>query len=214
MLTEIKFPLTNDDLADLLDTDGYYRFSAPIAVYWQLLADAQYRADYYDDQIIATMSYESDIHSRIASQFSLLLGLIYQTIPGHIVYNSNRPVSIEGCGGSKTGVFNADGMVVAEPRQPYEYAPGLSAETNPVLLIDILSPSTQLYDFGTKLPCYKGIPFLHTILYVRQDKPDVTVMVRQSPNEWHETRLQQLTDTFAVGGQAILLEKVYQGIFA
>ncbi len=147
-------------------------------------------------------------------QFSLLLGTIYQNKPGYVVYNSNRPVYAEGCVGSRTGVFNADGMVVALPRKSYEYSPGLSAETTPTLLIEILSPSTEAYDLATKLPCYKEIPSVQTILYVRQNQPDITVTERQGPDQWLETRLHNLTDPFGVGGKLPTLTMVYQGVFS
>ncbi len=213
MLADVKFPLTNDDLAPLVDADGFYRFGASPDEYWQILEEATYRADYYDHQIITTMSYESDIHSRIAVQFSIILGLIYQNNPQFRVYNSNRPIYVEDCADTGTGVFNADGMAVSVPRQPYEYRKGLSAETTPTLLIEILSNSTRNYDFGTKLPCYKQIPSVQQILFVEQHKPDVIVFERQAPNRWTETALRTADETFIIGGQTVSLRQIYQDVF-
>lgn len=218
MVADVKPPLTNDELLALTNVDGFYRFPASIDDYWNLLTEAQYRADYYDHHIIATLSYESDIHSRIATEFSILLGLIYRNIPGFVVYNSNRPVYVEAYSGAGTGrsagaVFNADGMVVSLPRNPHEYRPGLSAETTPILLIEVLSPSTRAYDFGTKLPAYKQIASLQTILYVEQDKPDILVMERQAPNRWTETRLQAADESFVVAEIPITLQQIYQGVY-
>jgi Uma2 family endonuclease len=213
MIAEPAFPLTNNDLATLVDTDGFYRFPASWDDYWQLLADADYRADYYDDHIIATMSYESDIHSNVAGRFNTLLNNIFDHIPGFRVFNSNRPIYIETCQQTKTGAFNADGMVISLPAQQYEYQLGMTAETTPVLLIEILSPSTRSYDFITKLPCYKQIPTVQTILYVEQNKPEVIVMERQGPNQWIETRLTTANETFSVQGQPVSLAQVYQGVY-
>lgn len=222
MLTaDIKRPLTNDELLDLVDADGFYHFPASIDDYWNLLAEAQYRADYYDHHIIATMSYESDIHSRIASEFGFILRSIFADRETHLVYNSNRPVYMkaysEAGAGPVGAVFNADGMVVSLPRQTHEYRPGgpssrLSAETTPVLLIEVLSPSTRRYDLGTKLPAYKQIPSLQTILHVEQHKPDVTVMERQAPNRWTETRLQATNESFLIAGTSVTLEQIYRGV--
>ncbi|GAB3224020.1 Uma2 family endonuclease [Spirosoma arcticum] len=215
MVADVKPPLTNDELLALINVDGFYRFPASIDDYWNLLSEAQYRADYYDYHVIATMSYESDIHSRIATEFSILLGLIYRNKPGFLMYNSNRPLYVETYSGAGTGRsagagFNADGMVVLMPRNPHEYRPGLGAETTPVLLIEVLSPSTRAYDFGTKLPAYKQIPSLQTILYVEQDKPDILVMERQAPNRWTETRLQAADESFLIAGQPVTLEQIYR----
>ena len=213
MVTAAPIPLTNLALADLIDGDGYYRFPASLEEYWNLLADAEYRVDYYDHEIITTMSYESDLHSQIASEFGFLLRAIFTDKSQFLIYNSNRPIYIANCSGTKTGAFNADGMVVATPRQPHEYRPGLSAETNPVLLIEILSPSTRSYDFGTKLPCYKQIESLQTILFIEQDEPLVTVMERQAPNQWIDTTFRQAGDSFLIAESEITLQQIYRGVY-
>ena len=214
MVADVKPPLTKDDLLALINVEGFYRFPASLDDYWNLLTEAQYRADYYDHHIIATMSYESDIHSQLATEFGFVLRSIFTNRTTHIVYNSNRPVYVEAYSGTGTGVFNADGMVVSLPRQPHEYRSGLSAETTPVLLIEVLSPSTRAYDFGTKLPAYKQLPSLQTILYVEQDKPDIIVMERQAPNRWTETRLQTADESFVVAGTAITLQQIYQSVYS
>lgn len=211
MVPAERFPLTNDALANLVGADGYYRVPASLTDYWELLADARYRIDYADHHIIATMSYQSDTHSRITSRVAYLLFGIFPDETQFIIYNSNRPVFIESYGGIVADVFHADGMVVGLPRQPYEYRKGMSAETNPVLLVEVLAPSTRAYDLGTKLPVYKQIPSLQTILFIEQDKPDVTVMERQAPNQWIETNYTQLVDAFQLNGSSMTLEQIYRG---
>lgn len=213
MPTDLKFPLTNLDLAPLLDTNGFYRFGASIDEYWQLLADAEYSVEYADHQIITTMSYENDIHSRIAGRFNTILNNIFDYKPGFLVYNSNRPVYIPNCTVTGTGAFNADGMVVSMPAQRHEYRPGMNAETTPILLVEILSDSTRSYDFGTKLPCYKQIPSLQVVLFVEQNKPEITVFERLAPNRWTDTVLKNADDTFAIAGQEVTLRQVYRDVF-
>lgn len=107
----------------------------------------------------------------------------------------------------------ADGMVVSTPRQPYEYRRGVSAETTPTLLIEILSNSTRSYDFGAKLPCYKQIPSVQQILFVEQYKQEVIVFERQAPNRWTDTTLRNADDTFAIAGQDVSLRQVYRNVF-
>lgn len=63
-----------------------------------------------------------------------------------------------------------------------------------------------------KLPAYKQIPSLQTILYVEQDKPDVIVMERQAPNRWTETRL-QADESFVVAEVPITLQQIYRGVY-
>lgn len=207
-------PLTNAALTDRVDANGFYRFPASLTEYWELLAEVDYRVDYYDHHIIAAVSYESDIHSRITNRIAHLLFDLYSDDLNFVLYNSNRPVYVESCTGNGTGVFNADGMVVQVPRKPFEYRKGVSAETNPVLLIEVLSPSTRTYDLGTKLPCYKQIPSVQTILFIEQDKPQVTVLERQAPNQWIDTTYEQLDDAFPIAGAVLTLGQIYRGVYA
>lgn len=214
MSTVAKFPLTNLELADAGGEKEPLFLPATWEEYWELLAEAEYRVDYYDHQIVASMSYESDLHSHFATRLTTLLGYIYEEKPGYRVYNSNRPVFIEDCkGGADSGVFNADGMVINLPPALYEYRPGMNAEKAPVMLFEVLSETTRKYDFGIKLPCYKQIPSLKQILLVEQNTPGVIVFERQAPNRWIETALKAADDAFVVEGQAISLRQIYRGVY-
>ena len=62
MATATKWPLTNQELAEMVDDDGQFRFSATLQEYWELLTEANYRADYFNNQIIATT--QKPIHLR------------------------------------------------------------------------------------------------------------------------------------------------------
>ena len=52
---------------------------------------------------------------------------------------------------------------------------------------------------------------MQTILHVQQNQPDITVLERQGPDQWPETRLRNLTDSFGMGGE--LLTPVQYGKF-
>ncbi len=67
------------------------------------------------NQIIASMSYENDLHSHLAAELGYLLKTIFSDNKKFRVYNSNRPVFVEDYRGLGTGVFNADGMVISLP---------------------------------------------------------------------------------------------------
>jgi len=213
MATATKFPLTNLELADMGGRERPVYFPARLEEYWELLAEAEYRVDFYDHQIIATMSYESDLHSLFASQLGFIFSSIFTDKKRFRVYNSNRPVYIADCPGSDTGVFNADGMVVALPAEQLEYSPGMSAEKTPVLLVEVLSKSTRDYDFGTKLLCFKKIPSLRQILFVGQSRPGVLVLERTGPNQWTETELTRLDEVFSMNGREVALREIYVEVY-
>ena len=212
MISDVKFPLTNQELA-ALGKGALVRIPATWDEYWEVLTSAEYRADFYNDEIIASMSYEGEIHSHLASEFGFLLKSIFNDLKLFRVYNSNRPVYIPACKSLKTGVFNADGMVVSLPATPYEYQPGMTAETNPILLIEILSESTQAYDWGTKLRCYKEIPSLQQIFFFEQSKPKVYAIEKEASNRWSETILTQAEEAILIQGQSISLQRIYRELF-
>jgi Uma2 family endonuclease len=56
--------------------------------------------------------------------------------------------------------------------------------TNPVLLVEVLSPGTEMTDRVRKLEGYQAIPSLDEYLLVSQFKPRVELYRRQSDGSW------------------------------
>lgn len=128
----VKFPLTRRELADI-GGPGLVRFPATFDEYWELLEEAEYTADFYQNEIIAT-SYETDLHSKLTTRLSFLLTAAFLARTTLTVHDSNRPIYMESCEEDETGVFNPEGSVVSQPPVYFEYRPGMNAETTPVVL--------------------------------------------------------------------------------
>lgn len=60
------------------------------------------------------------------------------------------------------------------------------AVANPILLVEITSPSTEEYDRGGKLRHYKGLPSLREVLFVSHRAPHLTLHRRGDP-DWTVT---------------------------
>ena len=56
--------------------------------------------------------------------------------------------------------------------------------TNPLVLIEILSPSTEAYDRGKKFEHYQRIPSLREFVLVSQDQKRVEIFRRLNAGEW------------------------------
>lgn len=56
---------------------------------------------------------------------------------------------------------------------------GIDVLTNPVLIIEVLSPGTEKLDKGEKRIAYRKIPSLSEYLIVSQDAPHITQYIRQ-----------------------------------
>lgn len=55
---------------------------------------------------------------------------------------------------------------------------------NPILLAEVLSPSTAQYDRADKFAAYRTISTVQEYLLIAQDKPQVEQFVKQGENEW------------------------------
>lgn len=181
MMVETKFPLSRQELAEI--GTGLVRFPATFDEYWDLLEQAEYRADFFQNEIIA-MSCESNPHSKIATELMWLLRNIFPR-PNFVIHDSNRPIYIEDCDSGKL-VFN------------------------PVLVIEVLSKSTYEYDFAEKLPCYKKIPSLRQIIFIDSRRVYVTIFNRLDDNgQWLNADFDQMESKFEIGGKSVILKEIY-----
>ena len=75
-----------------------------------------------------------------------------------------------------------DAMVVPRPVQLQ--AGRKDIVTNPILIAEVLSDSTQGYDRGDKFAAYRTIPTFQEYLLIDQTQPRVEHYVKQSSNQW------------------------------
>jgi len=125
-------------------------------------------------------------------------------------------------------VFSADMRIKVPSAPPYRYADfsalcgkaqfeeigGVAALTNPQLLIEVLSPSTEAYDRGDKFTHYKSIPALHEYLLVAQHRTHVTQFTKQDDGSWKYDELNDLTSTVKVASLncELPLDEIYRGV--
>ncbi len=201
-------PLTNEELSKT-DEPLPLRYPASEAEYWSVAQEAEYRADYYRGEIIASMSYESEDHAAIASRLNFYLQQIFFDFKAYRIGNSNRPVCIPTCGNA---IFNPDGSVIQLPARFYEYQKGMRADLTPIVVFEVLSPSTRVRDLGEKLPCYKQIGGIEHILYVDGATVKVHHMQRQGDNQWLETVYTEREEHFEINGKPIKIGDLYAGV--
>ena len=60
--------------------------------------------------------------------------------------------------------------------------------TNPNLVLEILSPTTRDYDYGTKLDMYRELPSVEEYVLVSQDRQRIEVFRRMPNQEWRLMR--------------------------
>ena len=61
---------------------------------------------------------------------------------------------------------------------------GLETVTNPRVILEVLSPSTEAYDRGEKFTRYRQLESLEEYVLISQDVPRVEVFFRQADGTW------------------------------
>ena len=85
---------------------------------------------------------------------------------------------------------------------------------NPVLLIEVLSPSTERYDRGRKFQAYRSIPSLKEYLLIAQDEPRIERYFRLEDDLWEFTDVQGMDAKIALKSvDAVLkLSDIYEQV--
>ena len=58
------------------------------------------------------------------------------------------------------------------------------AVINPLLLVEVLSKSTESYDRGEKFYKYRQLPSIHEYILINQDKPLVETIFKTEAGNW------------------------------
>jgi len=86
--------------------------------------------------------------------------------------------------------------------------------TNPAVIIEILSKSTQDYDRGTKFHLYRRIKTLKEYILIDSRSVSVELYIRHQDNSWLLTEFKQPTDSFYIStiGLTVFLKDVYDDV--
>jgi Uma2 family endonuclease len=139
----------------------------------------------YLDGMVREMSGASREHNIIATNISRELDVHLETQPCEI-YGSDMRVRV-----TPTRYTYPDLTVVCET--PFFEDSVLDTLLNPLLMIEILSPSTEAYDRGDKFSFYRRIESLQEFVFVGQDKPKLECYFRQG-REWRFSEAVRLDD--------------------
>lgn len=137
--------------------------------YLELLQLSSVKLEYCDGEIYA-MAGGTPAHADLAAAVTHLL---VRTLDGGCrVSSSDLKVRIDA---TDLTTF-PDVTVVCGPRELSRL--DAHAVTNPTLLVEVTSRSTEDYDRGEKLSNYKQLPSLRAVLFVSHRRPHVTAVVR------------------------------------
>ncbi len=124
------------------------------------------------------------------------------------VYSSDMKIWIPRSG----KVVYPDALVISDAPAFYENRKDII--TNPLLIVEVLSPSSEVGDRGNKFIDYRTIPSFQEYLLVQQDTPMVTLASRQNDDLWRMTDISGLDQEihFECLGCAIKMADLYFNI--
>jgi Uma2 family endonuclease len=137
---------------------------------------AEYKSEYYRGEMFA-MSGASLAHNRLTT--SILVGLGQQSRQGPSeAVGSDMRVAIP----DTTLYTYPDASVFCGPPQLLDRHQ--DTLLNPVVIVEVLSPSTEAYDRGAKFQLYRTIPSLREYLLVASERMDVELRRLRPDGEW------------------------------
>ena len=85
---------------------------------------------------------------------------------------------------------------------------------NPRVLVEVVSPTTEAYDRGTKMRHYPKIPSLMEILLVAQREAFVEHYVRQSDGNWLRHMLEGMGGIVELNSiqYRLTMPQIYEGV--
>lgn len=199
-----KIPLT---IEERLEYGPVLRMPLAWEEFLDALEKSEYRIEFDEGQMISFMGYGTEDHEKLALNIGhLLLQLLH--VPRFHVYGSNLALHIPGAG---QNYFNADCTVIESQPERITLRDPMTAVTNPVLLVEVLSASTRDFDLGHKFFQYKQIPSLRQMLYLDSEEMRVFSYTRHNGgNDWLLRDFSQAHDNIPVLDEGSLsLEEIY-----
>lgn len=134
------------------------------------------RHEYYDGKIYA-MTGGTEPHNLITGNALAALHVQLRQQPCRVYQRAMR-VRVAATG---LNTYPDGAVVCGRP----EFVDGArDTLTNPVVIIELLSPSTERYDRGMKFQHYRTIETLQDYLLIAQDRPYIEHYRRQAGGEW------------------------------
>lgn len=175
--------------------------------YLELDRNSEERLEFWDGEIF-NMSGVSRNHGLVEMNISIFLGARLMA-KGCQLLPANIRIKVPSMPPYRYGDLSA---LCGQPK--FEKIGGVDALTNPSLIIEVLSDSTEAYDRGDKFTHYKSIPAFSEYLLIAQHRPHVSQFIKQSDGSWIYREFNSLADTVKLETTQcdLSLKEIYQNI--
>jgi len=175
--------------------------------YFELERTSEERFEFWDGEVFC-MSGVSEEHAEIETNLIVSLKSRLRA-RGCRVFPANVRIKVP----SAPPYRYADLSALCEVAQ-FEEVGGVDALTNPPLIVEVLSPSTEAYDRGDKFTHYKSISSFREYLLVAQHRPHVTQFFRQADGSWAYNEFNDMESVLSLRSLdcEMPLSEIYNGV--
>lgn len=167
---------------------------------------AEWKSEYYQGEMFA-MAGTSRNHARISFNMVANMGahLLGKGCEGYI---SDMRVLVQ-----QSGLYTYPDIAIV-CGEPEFLDTQLDTLLNPVVIVEILSSSTEAYDRGEKFRLYRQLPSLKEYVLVSQDKPFVDQFIRDDDGRWFVLMTQglELELTLQSCGVRVAMSALYENV--
>ncbi len=172
--------------------------------YLDLLHKSEERLEYFDGEVVS-MAGGKKSHNRATRNISRKLGELLDGKPCE-VFDGNQAVKT-----SQAPPFRFPDASVVCGEAIFEEMRGHDILVNPILIVEVLSPSTGNYDRDAKFLAYQAIATFREYLLVTSERPHVIQYLRQPDGRWLRSDIIGLESQVVLEslGVALQLKDIY-----
>jgi Uma2 family endonuclease len=159
------------------------------------------------DGVIVGMAGGSDEHNAIATRFTTLFGV--RVASGCLAFNSDQRFWIAA---TARGRYSDGSIICGKPAHP---AHDNQATTNPSVVVEVASPSSEGDDDGDKRRDFQSLASLRAYVIAEQDARCVKVYRRTERGEWgDEPEVYRAGNSFELPRltRAIAVDEIYDNV--
>lgn len=171
--------------------------SYALDVYFQREDKSTNKNEFYDGKIVK-MAGATANHNQIAAQItSAFIVGIKNDKKTFKVYNSDQKIWIP----QTKSVLYPDALVISG--QPEFYKNRKDTITNPLVIVEVLSPRTMATDLFEKFGLYQNIPSFMEYIIISQSNVGVEKWLKIAENTWQKTEYKDITDVLQIASVGI-----------
>jgi Uma2 family endonuclease len=175
--------------------------------YLELDKNSEERYEYFDGEVFA-MAGGSPDHARLSGA---VYALLERKLEGRDceAFNSEMRIRVP----AALPYRYPDASVVCG-ESIFEELDGQQMLINPVLIVEVLSPSTVAYDLGEKFTGYQSVESFREYLLISQDRPHVIQHTKQAKRKWLRIEIEGMDSevTLESIGVTLTLREIYRRV--